>query len=506
MHTLFHRFVIVAALVVVSLVSSVCAWGNRQDSVLEYYNTAKRVIREGDYANSLNNYLVFLRYAENESSSYPRELMEGYGSVSVIYGSFNDYNRSLEYALKSYAISRRLGDPLWEMRNLNNAVQCFIALKRYREAEMYLEKLLNVKGVDRTKLEFDYAISKGCISRLRGEWEDAGHYWMQAWQIADDNSYSNYTKVEPLLNLADFYAHKEMPDSQQVYLLKAKSLADAQTDPYPKINVARGLMKFYTEHGNTGEALKYQNSYFHLVDSLMNLEKFLSASSRHELGVIKDKDEKIGTLSITVSKQKMAVLVILAVALVICAVLFIIYKQKKRLHKAYLEVVELNRELLRMEEQNCTSAQQKAEETDAARQTAALEPEQQPEPRLDAEQLAAADEEVFGKIKQVVADGNEIYDPDFSLARLALLVSSDVVSVSRIINEKTKGNVPTFINRQRIKEACRRMTEEHKYGNLTIQAIGESVGFKTQVNFNRTFKKMMGITPSAYKKIVAESR
>lgn len=63
-----------------------------------------------------------------------------------------------------------------------------------------------------------------------------------------------------------------------------------------------------------------------------------------------------------------------------------------------------------------------------------------------------------------------------------------------------------FINEYRIREACRRLLDDENYGNITFSAIGESVGFSSQVSFNRTFKKVTGITPSLYRKMAEEER
>ena len=40
-----------------------------------------------------------------------------------------------------------------------------------------------------------------------------------------------------------------------------------------------------------------------------------------------------------------------------------------------------------------------------------------------------------------------------------------------------------------------------EYSNHTIQAVSESVGFKSTSNFVIAFKKVMGVTPSAYQKL-----
>ena len=43
-----------------------------------------------------------------------------------------------------------------------------------------------------------------------------------------------------------------------------------------------------------------------------------------------------------------------------------------------------------------------------------------------------------------------------------------------------------------------------KYGNYTIQAIAESVGYKSHSSFIKVFRKITGIPPSIYQKMARE--
>ena len=52
-----------------------------------------------------------------------------------------------------------------------------------------------------------------------------------------------------------------------------------------------------------------------------------------------------------------------------------------------------------------------------------------------------------------------------------------------------------------IKEACKRMGDIEHYGNYTIEAISESVGFKSRSTFVTSFKRITGLTPSQYQRL-----
>ena len=115
-------------------------------------------------------------------------------------------------------------------------------------------------------------------------------------------------------------------------------------------------------------------------------------------------------------------------------------------------------------------------------------------------------QKLLGLINEVLNNVSSISDPDFSLQKLAEAVGSNTKYVSQVINEYYNKNFKTLLNEYRLREATRRLNDQEHYGNMTIQAIYEEVGYKNAVSFIRAFKRMYGITPSEYQKKAAEKR
>ncbi|MCH5302745.1 MAG: AraC family transcriptional regulator [Prevotella sp.] len=105
------------------------------------------------------------------------------------------------------------------------------------------------------------------------------------------------------------------------------------------------------------------------------------------------------------------------------------------------------------------------------------------------------------EISRVMETDDVIYSPSFGLTQLCDMVGSNSKYVSQTINQIFKKNFPTLLNEHRIREACRRIIDAEHYGHLTIEGIAEGVGFKSRTNFIATFKKIVGLSPSEYKKI-----
>lgn len=105
-----------------------------------------------------------------------------------------------------------------------------------------------------------------------------------------------------------------------------------------------------------------------------------------------------------------------------------------------------------------------------------------------------------GIIEDYVSVSKEIYSTDFSLARLSEAVGSNPNYVSQTINERFGCNFNTYVNRYRIREACRRFVGDVACQKLTIEAVASEVGFKSRSSFINAFKRETGLTPSEYRK------
>lgn len=86
---------------------------------------------------------------------------------------------------------------------------------------------------------------------------------------------------------------------------------------------------------------------------------------------------------------------------------------------------------------------------------------------------------------------------DPSLKALARAFNTHPNTISRLINEQTSGNYNDFLNGYRVRLAIERL-ESGTFTHLTIEAIGQSVGFKSKSSFYEAFKKHTGESPSRY--------
>jgi AraC-like DNA-binding protein len=96
-------------------------------------------------------------------------------------------------------------------------------------------------------------------------------------------------------------------------------------------------------------------------------------------------------------------------------------------------------------------------------------------------------------------------DGALTLQKLAKAVAISPHHLSQTINEQLNQNFIDFINAYRIEEA-RRMLADPAKKHYSILAVSEEVGFNSKSAFNTAFKKHANMTPSEFRKVVANNQ
>lgn len=497
-----RKLIFILALLFPAILSTQALPTDRQaDSrrqLLETYGRADSTIRhEGNYPKALDLYLSFIRGAEGDVALEP-QLMKAYISVAVIYGSFNDVDHAIIYNRLAYPLARKLGDTRFSELALTNLAQSYKSRQDFDSALETADSLLILDFRESRTLMFHYSIIKGEVALQLGNDDEALGYFRKADSVATVANLSRYERSAPMELIACYYEKNGQPDSQLVYLDRAWALLESINDPQPKAECARMLMKFHTEHGNMEEARRFQTEYFKLTDSLVNVQRFLSVSAHHQQSQMASKGDEIDHLNREASYHKIIIAVIASFLLLAIVFGIIIFRQKRNLDAAYHTLFEKDKRLMGLKPETEGSDDAPGSGRDCAlRENCRFDDDLKEEQRnLD----------LYNRIVATMETSREYFSPDFGLSNLVAIVGSNVAYVSKVVKRYSGQNVPYFINEYRIREACRRILDEKNFGNITFAAIGESVGFSSQVSFNRAFKKVTGMTPSLYRKMAAADR
>ncbi|MEJ2055040.1 MAG: helix-turn-helix domain-containing protein [Calditrichaceae bacterium] len=97
-------------------------------------------------------------------------------------------------------------------------------------------------------------------------------------------------------------------------------------------------------------------------------------------------------------------------------------------------------------------------------------------------------------------DNEKLYlNNNLKLNDVANKMNLPMYYISQIINEQLGKNFYDFLNDFRVNEAKKRIADKN-FNHLTILAIGYDSGFNSKTAFYSAFKKVTGLTPSAFKK------
>ena len=107
---------------------------------------------------------------------------------------------------------------------------------------------------------------------------------------------------------------------------------------------------------------------------------------------------------------------------------------------------------------------------------------------------------MVGKLEKVMQEKEIFKNPNLKLSDLAKEINVSGHQLSQLLNDNLEKNFTLFINEYRINEACKILSAKT---NLTIEAIGDEVGFNSKSTFFATFKKIKGMTPNIYQQNIS---
>ncbi len=128
-----------------------------------------------------------------------------------------------------------------------------------------------------------------------------------------------------------------------------------------------------------------------------------------------------------------------------------------------------------------------------------------PSPRSDSlaedEALLAS---LFGQLEALMAEKEPYLDSGLTLSGLSGHLGVDQRLVSRVINIQAGVNFYDYVNRYRVEAFKRRIAKEVEGGPLL--AVAHDCGFGSKATFNHAFKKLVGSTPSQYRRQIQGGR
>lgn len=429
-------------------------------------------------------------------------------------------NKSYEYCMDGFWQAYRQKD-----QRLIDVFFCNIMLvaetiDKIQSLDKEWEAYSKLKQEDSFNYNFNVLQYKARLLKSQKKYKEANKYADEVIEISKKNAVdirrtniACFLKTRILFAEGNYTAAIDLLKDTEKILTKAE-LTDCRLEVYEFIT------KCYKKLNDETNSIKFGNRYFLLKDSIINLKQMTNVSKMTFVSEIKKMDNEINEMKY---KRKSEIIFVILSAVFSLSLLFFVamlYYKNRQLKDKNRKLYERNIEMMNSEDLEIKtiteSTHSNAEDVTTDEDSENITYDEQEEDDFDSDtegekyknsSLSDKDKkELLAKILSVMENIDEICSISFSAERLAQLTNSKYKYVSQVINEKYGCNFNMFLNKFRIKEACRRFSDVDNYGQYTIDAMSQSLGFKSRTTFTSSFKKIIGLTPSQYSKLAKEDK
>lgn len=422
-------------------------------------------------------------------------------ALQYFHKSFQQALKTKQMGIANMAFSNLLTIS-YELGKINTMASTF---QQYVEA--------NKENNKDKRIDYDILLYKGLNQLYQGKYSEAVNtFKAQRDILPNEYTYLRY-HVVATNNLAKAYAASGNLKAAIQALQENLEIAQKVDMKDLKLEVYKYLFQYYGTLGDKDQESKWRTEYFSIKDTLLNYQQVASVNEVRFLAEMKKVDEQIAHEAEKRRAITYTLFFALGLTLLIATFLVTVYKKNKLLAKRNLKLYNNNVEILRREKEERKRRQlmeqtiAKLREENQQKNDNAPVKEDNKEDKSKAEKYKNSNltdeqkQQLLNDIREVMENNPKIFDLDFTQEQLATLVHSKSKYVSQVINELCLCNFSAFINECRIKEACQRINDVEHYGNLTIEAVSMSVGFKSRSTFNSAFRKFTGLTPGEYLRI-----
>lgn len=429
-----------------------------------------------------------------------------YLHIGNIFSHINDLETAKTYYLRALSLDPGLSGDRTSAGLLTNLFYISFLQTKPDSCIYYLERL---ERLDPTtpRARYDLTFNRGLLHELQNRPDSAFAYYRRAVGLSRIGAESRLNEAAAYSAIADLYMNLHMPDSAMEYYKRNESLARVNGHPDLLVESLRRLAEVYDLKGDREMALNCKEEYLSLSDSILSrdeISKIKNALSSYEL---EGSAHTIRSLNVTNALQRYWIMSLVVLIVVALAFAMTILVQKRRLSRAYADLFQHNKDELdaemrykeRIADLELRLRERSVDDDEGSVQKVAEPKAVEPERRLlqTKEQRAT----LMEHIRQTFENSDEYCRSDYSIDILAASVGSNARYVSEAINEEYGMNFRALLNEFRIKRSMQMLEDEERFGNLTIKAISESVGYKSHSTFINVFVRQTGLKPSLYQSL-----
>lgn len=453
-----------------------------------------------DYSRALE-YLIKARqyYGDNP----PTGLLISMAHLCNFYSECIPTMENIRSALDYYhqAFQQAVKNKEWDVAyNAFNNVCCMGFTPELMEYNKSMIDKFNVlPPIKNTRLmKFTQYSYRFTVALRDSQWDKASNVFHEILAYFKPNQENSRYRAEAYSDLAEIAIIKNQPDSLYYYAKLLEKITQKYTNPDVQTDVSLYLSRYYMMTGDTTRAKFYKLEYFEQRDSLLYEGNLVGVRTAFLSNRLQDAGSEIKLIRQRLYTRNLIMAISLVSLCIIIVMLVWLHKKNQELKQRNVELYRHNIAYLKREKEQQEMLQQLEQsrkcKTDASGEKSSAEKSHAPCSALSEEEKTT----LRYKMEELMNDPSIISKTDFNIDQLAMMcdVSSKVLSC--FINETLNRSFSVLLSESRIKEACKRINDFERYGNLTIEAISQSVGFSSRGGFIRAFKRVTGLTPSEY--------
>ncbi len=471
-----------------------------------------------------------------EHIQYDRAIVAGKLTIANVYTQLLDYTSAMNALVKALEVSEKMGQKLfiavayfnmgnlyYEEQQYEKCIECYeIAAENYGATNIMInvagsyenigsayiemgevkkaeEYILKARDIYTAMGAYSYAMNN--LNKLGAVYEsqNMNHEALKSYnEVLELNTKTNLPQIEAnaYSNIGKLHYKKGNYQQAENCFEKAHNIRLASGDTDYRLHY-KGMMQLHEAKKDWQEAYKWARKYDLHSDSIFNIEKFEATEELREKYETERKDLQLASLKVEKEKDQLTILknkvIIYALGIVLSLTIIFIYffqKEYRLKVQSYKDLVRKNEELIAIK-----NAKRKTIEI----KNVTIEKKSNNHKKKEKSKIA---DNIITEVNEKLA--TLIDDKFYTNINLTLNETADELGtntryLSQIINDTYKCNFPTFINQLRVEEA-QRLLKNASHHHLTIEFLGEKVGFKSKSAFNTAFKKETGVTPSYYKK------
>jgi AraC-like DNA-binding protein len=410
-----------------------------------------------------------------------------YNNIACIYGFIGNHDKAKEYYLKALDMPQNDDHLLYLLSNL---AEVEIINNNLDNASDYLEKAFQKGKQNNSNLNMILIVKALFYKNI--QLYDSAHYYFQLTlkELRMKNDYERVNKeVEVLSKMGNFFFEFNKIDSAIYYLNLANSMANEKKFYNFMSENYLTLAKIEEAKGNSTKSYEYFKQSVSLKDSIFNEKSLDDINKIQRLYEISQTDKKIETLVVEkkVKERTIRFLILIIVIIgIFSLIIFILYFKLKHSEN---KLFEKNYEIIKLEDKVIENLIHTGNVENA-------ESEKSKKEKL----TPTVYKIILDRILTVMNDNSIFCDPDFNLNKLSTLVGYSNNYVSEVINSEFNKNFCSFLNKYRIQEAQRQLSDPEIVKKFKIDAMTLKLGFKSRSVFYDAFKEITGLSPAYYAK------